>query len=193
MRLLVCQPCGIFSSMNVALKEWDVQCQALELGRTALLLRKGGIIEQRGEFSLEHERFWLYPTFLHQNLGELRSDFHDLLRQNPEVGSVVLRSFAMVEKIWKLEDLTQIRGLEPDNALTADALERKYQYRNKPFVHALLLRVYTCQPVRILETPEYAGCVSWVNFESKLEPIHAQAVLPDPEFLAFKTQLEAKL
>ncbi len=190
---MVCQPSSVwyFLVMKVALKEWDVQCQALEVGRTALLMRKGGIIEQRGEFSLEHDRFWLYPTFLHQNTGELRQDFHDLLRQNPDF--LELRSFAMVEKIWKLEDLAQIRSLEPHNALTADALTRKYNYRNKPFVHALLLRVYTCQPVRILETPTYVGCVSWVELEASLEPVNAQPALSDQKFLAFKAQLEAIL
>ena len=177
--------------MDVALKEWDVQCQALELGRTALLLRKGGISEQR--FGLEPEKFWLYPTFLHQNTAELRQDFHDLLRQNPEVGSVVLSSFAVVEKIWKLEDLVLIEKLEPKNALTADALRRKFKYRNQPFVHALLLRVYTCQPIRLLETPAYAGCVSWVNLEVSLEPTAIKPVLSDQEFLGFKSQLEAML
>jgi hypothetical protein len=175
--------------MKVALKEWDVQTRALESGRVALLMRKGGIVEQRGEFSVEHQQFWLYKTFLHQNTTELRPEFQDLLRENPDAGSVEISSFAVVEKTWKLEDLSIIRQLETHNALTADALERKYHYRNKPFVHALLLRVYTCEPVRILETPEYAGCVSWVQLEQAIEARNIQPVLSDQDFRQFKMQL----
>jgi hypothetical protein len=179
--------------VKVALKEWDVQARALESGRVALLMRKGGIVEQHGEFSVQHERFWFYKTFLHQNKAELRPEFQDLLRENPHVGQVELSSFAVVEKTWKLDDLTTIRRLETHNALTADALERKFHYRHKPFVHALLLRVYTCEPVFILETPEYAGCVSWVHLENSIEARHPQPVLSDQNFLEVKTQLEANL
>ena len=183
----------VFLVVNVALKEWDVQTRALELGRVALLMRKGGIVEQRGEFSVEHQKFWFYKTFLHQNAAELRPEFQDLLRENPNAGGVELSSFAVVEKTWKLEDLAIIRQLETYNALSADALERKFHYRNKPFVHALLLRVYTCDPVHILETPEYAGCVSWVQLEQNIEARNAQPVLSDQDFTQFKTQLEAGL
>jgi hypothetical protein len=179
--------------VKVALKEWDVQTRALESGRVALLMRKGGIVEQRGEFSVEHQKFWLYKTFLHQNTSELRPEFQDLLRENPKAGTVELSSFAVVEKTWKLENLLIIRQLETHNALTADALERKYHYRNKPFVYALLLRVYTCEPVQILETPEYAGCVSWVNFEENTEARNIQPVLSEQDFLQLKTRLEGLL
>ena len=179
--------------MKVALKEWDVQTRALELGRVALLIRKGGIVEQRGEFGVEHQKFWFYKTFLHQNEAELRTEYRDLLRENPNAGRVELSSFAVVEKTWKLENLSTIRQLETHNALTADALQRKYHYRNKPFVHALLLRVYSCQPVQIEETPEYAGCVSWVQLEQNIEAQNIQPVLSDEDFLKFKTQLEAKI
>ncbi len=179
--------------MNVALKEWDAQIQILESGQTTLLIRKGGIVEQRGEFTLEHTKFWFYPTFLHQNHGELRNEFHGLLRENPQVGKVELRSYAEVIATYKLEDLPTIRQLETSNALNADALERKYHYRNKPYVHALLLRVYTTQPTILLETPEYAGCVSWVNFEQNIMPINPQPALPETVFLEQQKKLEAIL
>ena len=61
--------------IGTALKEWDAQVCALETGRASLIVRKGGIVEKNGEFKVEHTRFWLYPTFLHQNPGELRPAF----------------------------------------------------------------------------------------------------------------------
>lgn len=72
-----------------ALKEWDTQCQALTSGRSALLIRKGGIMETHEGFEVEHRAFLLYPTFLHQNPAELRPEFTGLLRDDPELGKIV--------------------------------------------------------------------------------------------------------
>ena len=63
-----------------ALKEWDAQAQALTTGQTAVIVRKGGIMETHGGFEVAHRGFWLYPTFLHQNPAELRPAFLPLLR-----------------------------------------------------------------------------------------------------------------
>lgn len=175
--------------LNVSLKEWDTQVKALESGRVAVLFRKGGIADQHGEFSFEN-KFWLYPTFLHQNAGELNSEFTGLLRDNPHIGTVQISSYATVQGCYKLEDLSVIRQLEPLNCLSADALERKFKYRHKPYVHAFLVRVYTVQPMPILETPEYAGCVSWVQLERGLDIKNPVLVLSDAAFTEIKTQLE---
>src|SRR5690606_840280 len=53
--------------LTVALKEWAVVCDLLLEGKCSLLLRKGGVHEDRGpgRFELEHERFTLYPAWEH--------------------------------------------------------------------------------------------------------------------------------
>jgi hypothetical protein len=179
---------------DVALKEWDAQVQALEAGRVALVVRKGGIVETRGEFEIEHTRFWLYPTFLHQNPGELRSDIVPLQRENPSPGTVLFKSFCSVEYVWKLTDPERVKSLEPHQCLTKASLERRFKYRNKPWVHALLLRVYTLPtPVPLQETPMYSGCVSWVPLAQAISFTGAQAVLNDAEFEAQRRALEAVL
>lgn len=140
--------------MNTALKEWDAQVRALETGRASLIVRKGGIVEKNGAFEIEHARFWLYPTFLHQNLGELRPEFSGLLRDDPHPGELEIRALARVERVWKLTDLDLVKLLEPHQCLTAGALEQRFKYRDKPWVHALLLRVHILeQPVLLEETP----------------------------------------
>lgn len=179
--------------MNVALKEWDAQVRALETAQTALLFRKGGIIEKRGEFSVEHERFWFYPTFLHQNTGELKPQHHALLRPNPHIGRVRLQSFAVVEGAYKLEDMQAVARLEPHNPLSLAALEQKFLYRNKPYVYALLLRIYIATATDILETPDYAGCVSWVALEQEILPQQAKPVLSDTAFSSLKALIEGLL
>ena len=182
--MVTLEPCA------VALKEWDAQVQALLAGRVALVVRKGGIIEARGEFSVEHTRFWLYPTFLHENRGELRPNFHGLLRPNPNPEHIKLEAFATVERVWKVESLEAARTLEHVQSLTADTLERRFKYRDKPWVHALLLRVYRCEPVLLEENAHYAGCVSWVPLEEAVAPQQAQPVLEDAAFSAMKSALE---
>jgi hypothetical protein len=177
-----------------ALKEWDAQIQALETGQTALVIRKGGIVEARGEFEVEHGEFWLYPTFLHQNLGELRSPFSSLLRPDPAPSQVSIRAFARVERVWKLEELTMIKALESHQCLTAEALERKFHYRNKPWVHALLLRVYKLEPARIIiESELQRGCVSWVPLEQTISLEGLKPTVDDSSFTAQRQKLESIL
>ena len=175
---------------GVALKEWDAQVSGLLEGRTAVLVRKGGIYEQREGFKVQRDRFWLYPTFLHQNAAELRLEFQAGLRPDPTPGEVALSAYATVEGVLKLEDLASARSLEGLQALNADSLERRFKYKNRPVLHALLLRVYRAAPQRVLETPAIKGCVSWVDLEPSVEVRDVRAALSDAQFSAERSKLE---
>ena len=74
--------------MPVAFKEWAVTVRALAEGEQLLTLRKGGIREENKHFEIEHDRFFLYPTFDHQR--------NDLVREShmPELGR------ALEEGVW---------------------------------------------------------------------------------------------
>ena len=87
--------------MPIAFKEWAVTVRALAEGEQLVTLRKGGIREPEKHFALEHERFFLYPTFDHQR--------EDLVREShqPEL----LR--ALEEGVWP-------EGDPPLHALTRD-------------------------------------------------------------------------
>jgi hypothetical protein len=180
--------------MKQALKEWNAQIQALEAGNVSLIVRKGGIIERKNNFEVEHKQFWLYPTFLHQNPGELQAQYAPLLLENPRLGLVQFRVFAEVKAVWKIENLGLVKQLEPYQALSSAALERRFHYRDKPWVHALLLRVSrVSNPVTLPETPHYAGCVSWVELEQEIAVQGLEPVLEDSKFLELQTQLERLL
>src|SRR3954468_17227066 len=58
--------------MPIAFKEWAVTVRALAEGEQLLTLRKGGIREADRHFDVEHERFFLYPTFDHQRTDLVR-------------------------------------------------------------------------------------------------------------------------
>jgi hypothetical protein len=62
-----------------------------------------------------------------------------------------------------VESLQAALRLEPLQGLSAGAIERRFQYRNRPWLHALLLRVRPLTaPLVLEETPDLLGCVSWV-------------------------------
>ena len=60
-----------------ALKEWAVAVQALEAGKTIMLLRKGGIREVGNRFQVTHNQVLLYPTYEHQKPHLLKAEYAD--------------------------------------------------------------------------------------------------------------------
>src|SRR5206468_11745429 len=73
-------------NMPIALKEWAVTVRALAEGEQLLTLRKGGIREENRHFEIEHDRFFLYPTFDHQAGGLVRESHHPELERALEEG-----------------------------------------------------------------------------------------------------------
>ncbi|GEM46522.1 DUF1802 family protein [Deinococcus cellulosilyticus] len=171
------------------LKEWDAQVQLLLSGQYAVLVRKGGIIEKNLEFEIEHREFFLYPTFLHQNKLELKEEHHPLiLDQNPP-SEVAFSAFARVRAVWKIEDLDVALQIEKLQALNSKAIERRFNYRNKPYLHVLLLEVFSLETSFVLtETPEMFGCISWVPLD-QVHEVHARPVLPGQQLEALHQQL----
>src|SRR5918996_4422787 len=72
--------------MPIAFKEWAVTARALSEGEQLLTLRKGGIREENKHFELEHEQFFLYPTFDHERNDLVRESHHPELRRALEEG-----------------------------------------------------------------------------------------------------------
>jgi len=181
------------TSADYALKEWDAQVRALTSGQTALLLRKGGIMETHAGFEVEHRTFLLYPTFLHQNPAELRPDYQGNLRDDPDPGVIHLPALAEVEHVWRIERLEGALALEDLQALNARAIERRFHYRNRPWLHALLVRVYPlATPAALPETPEMLGCVSWVPL-SQAYAASSRTALSNEALARLKATVESRL
>ena len=72
--------------MPIAFKEWAVTVRALAEGEQLVTLRKGGIREPDKHFALDHERFFLYPTFEHQRNDVVRASHQPELRRALEEG-----------------------------------------------------------------------------------------------------------
>lgn len=166
-----------------AFKEWAAICGALAEGRQALILRKGGIEEPTGTFRLEHRRFWLYPTYVHQQRAGIKPDAAALLDRaeadRPPAGTVRLSHFAEVAGVYQAHDLAAALAVDHLHLWSRATVEGRFAYR-RPGLNVLAVRVYRAAEVFELgESAEYAGCRSWVELEKGLPTDGATAVLTD--------------
>jgi hypothetical protein len=150
-----------------AFKEWAVICEALAQGKQSLILRKGGIAENEGAFGVEHKRFWLYPTYVHQQQAgiqeEYRSLLHDAEAQRPPTGKVRLQLWCDVNGIYQIRDELAALLLSHLHCWSEDSVRQRFNY-HAPGIFLLVVRVHRLPtPHEIDDLPRYAGCRSWVE------------------------------
>jgi hypothetical protein len=172
--------------LRIAFKEWAAVCRALALGRQAIILRKGGIAEAGGGFEPEHNRFWLYPTYVHQQQGGLKADAADLLRaaeaERPPAGVLRLSHFAEVKAIYRVEKLFGALLLEDLHCWSEETVRQRFAYRT-PGLYFLAVRVFAISPpYKLPETAEYTGCRTWVDLGGDLPTDVGRPVLSDDQF-----------
>lgn len=180
-----------------ALKEWAVICRALADRRQALVLRKGGVAETEDTFRVDQARFWLYPTYAHQDAAALKPEAHALLRQSeadrPPRGVVRLTHWAELGGLFHLQNLVAALKLDDLHLWTSETVRSRFAYR-APGLYALPLRVWRApKPVELPENPYYAGCKSWVELERELPTDGSTPVLDDAAFRSFLHALERLL
>jgi hypothetical protein len=163
-------------------KEWAVICHALGTGRQSLILRKGGIAEGGSHFRVEHDRFWLYPTWVHQQMDGIIPDARLLLeqamRERPAEGALRLSYFAEVEKVYEVKEPQQAERLSELHCWSPEAVRTKFHYR-QPGLWVLAVRVWRATyPHDLPEHVAYAGCRSWVELDEELSTEGAIPVLP---------------
>lgn len=180
-----------------AFKEWAVVCRALAEGRQAIILRKGGIAETAGEFQPEHQRFWLYPTYVHQQRDGIKPEALPLLEQveadRPPHGIIRLTHFAEVPGTYQVHDLVPVLLLNHLHIWSEETVRKRFAYRH-PGLYVLPVRVYrAAQAIDVIETPHYAGCRSWVELEQDLPTEGAMPVLDDDSFRDLQIKLDRLL
>lgn len=169
-----------------AFKEWAVICRALAEGRQALILRKGGIAEGEGGFRVEHPRFWLYPTYTHQERTGSKPEAFPLLEQveaaRPPAGVVRLSHFAEVGGVYHVHNLFAALVLAHLHMWSEETVRTRFAYR-EPGLFVIPVRVYRApEPLDLPETERYAGCRSWVELEQPLPTAGALPVLDDDAY-----------
>lgn len=179
---------------SVAFKEWAVIVKALAQGRQALILRKGGIAEQRGVFQPEYSEFLLYPTYFHEHRDKVKPTFADCFeaaeRDKPPVGRLRFQHVVRVQRVWHITDLATALALDPLHAWTPEVVTQRFTYRT-PGLYVLAVRVFQLpQAVERSERPDYAGCKTWVPLDSGVETAGATPVLSEDAFAQFTHTLE---
>jgi len=180
--------------LKQAFKEWAVICRALAQGRQAIILRKGGIAEAHGAFEVEHTRFWLYPTYVHQQCGGIKPEARALLdeveQDRPPMGTVQLTHFAEVPRVYHVGNLETVLRLQDLHCWSEETVRARFAYR-WPGLYVLPVRVYrAAQTYDVVESAKYTGCKSWVDLEEGLATEGAIPVLPEDVFASLLQTVE---
>ena len=173
-------------SLRHALKEWAVICQALADGKQAVLLRKGGIDEAAGAFAVEHTRFWLLPTYTHQQRDGIVESALPLLEQveanRPASGVLRLTHWAEVTGVYDLRDEMPALLLAHLHLWSDQTVQKRFAYRS-PGLSVLAVRVYRAPAAHeVPDRPEYQGCHSWVTLQEALPVEGSTPVLDDAAY-----------
>jgi hypothetical protein len=148
-----------------ALKEWSAAVHAMLDGRQTVLLRKGGIHEKR--FALTASRFLLFPTVAHSHAERVRPEHRDLLDAAAEDSTddaIVLRAGAKVVAAIEVNRPEALSKIESLHIWTAESVRAdRLDFRPKHRLTVLVVQAGPLvEPLRMVRTPDYAGCKSWV-------------------------------
>lgn len=183
--------------LRYAFKEWAVICKALGMGRQSLIIRKGGIAETSGKFELEHTRFWLFPTYVHQQRDGIKPEALPLLekveRDRPPTKVLHLSHFAEVVGVYHVSQPAPILVLGHHYLWSEQTIRSRFEYR-EPGLFVMPVRVYrTPQIHEVPNLPQYEGCRSWVELAQELPTDGATPVLPEDKFHHLLQTLDAVL
>ncbi|MBE9057944.1 DUF1802 family protein [Sphaerospermopsis sp. LEGE 08334] len=166
-----------------ALKEWSVAVNALESGQTIMLLRKGGIHERGGRFTVAHERVLLHPTYEHQQSFMLKAEYADLVYPvtsgwHPETTRI--GSWAEITDILPVADESIVSKLLPFHIWNEYFISDRLKWKPRQPLYILLLRTYKLPQVQYIPyLPEYGGCKSWIDLNQQVQLEGSKAVLSD--------------
>jgi hypothetical protein len=176
-----------------AFKEWAVAVEALEQGKTIMLLRKGGIKEEGNRFKVAHNHVLLYPTYEHQQPNLLKAEYAPLVNPvtsgwHPE--TVRIGSWAEITDILLVSDESVVAELLPYHIWNEQFVSDRLKWKARQPLYILLLRTYQLpQPQTIPYRAEYGGCRSWIDV---VEPISLEGKVPvftDAEYMKQTAQI----
>ena len=159
---------------HTALKEWSTVIDALARGEQVILIRKGGIADPT--FGVEAERFYLYPTYFHQ--------------QQSEPAEVTIMHWCEVVRTWRVREIEPLVSLV---VIPREALEARYRFRPDQALHVIGVRTFALpEPRTISVKPDYLGCKSWVSIDDEIDVDGSVPVLSEEDLAARLDQVNTK-
>ncbi len=183
--------------MRTAFKEWAVICRALARGQQTVILRKGGIVEEGGEFRPDYPEFLLFPTYLHQSPESVtpvaQPWLMELKDEQPEAGTVTITHWCHVDRAIRVHSLDAVMRLKGEHVWSEDiVLERFHRWSDA--IYAIVVRVYAlAKPVTLDLRQEYTGCKSWVELVEDVSTEGSAPVLSDADFAKRAAWVNAQL
>lgn len=175
--------------LAISLKEWAVVQRSLLEGHQILLLRKGGIVEETGDFALEADTALIFPTYAHEDerKGDLQPCFQQWLREEedkkPHDGFLRLESFIHVTDVIPVPDRERLLVLSPQHIWSPQFIHGRYDWEPYKPIFALLVRAWALpSAVEVLAKKEYGGCRSWITLGTPVEVAAAVPVLSDEHY-----------
>ena len=173
--------------MRIAFKEWAVIVDALGCGEQILILRKGGISEERGGFQMEHAQFLLFPTRFHQQreavLPATQARFDQIAPAFPAADRMRLEFLAEVIAWKRLDSLAMAQRLRGQHVWRDEVIAERFDWGKSKTIFALAVKIFHLpQAVELPLVPGYGGCKSWVELEPDIAIKAAQPVLSDAAF-----------
>jgi len=156
-----------------ALKEWATVVKALEQGKQTVILRKGGILETSSGFKVESKRFFLFPTWEHQETKHIKPEFHDflndVLNNKPNEGFNRITSFAEVldEKNVGSKDI--VNALTDFHVWSDSYIEERMNWKPEKPLNAIFLKINRIPPIDLPLESSFEGCKSWIEINSNFD------------------------
>ncbi len=156
-----------------ALKEWATVVKALEQGKQTVILRKGGILETASGFNIESKKFFLFPTWRHQETKHVKPEFHDFLNNvldnKPEEGFNKISSYAEVLYEKDIESNDVINQLSSFHVWSDSYIQERRDWKPEKPMKAVFLRTVRIHEFNLPLEPEFSGCKSWIELNSNFE------------------------
>jgi hypothetical protein len=161
------------ASSAVAFKEWASVVRALEQHEQDLIFRKGGIAEDGSGFAVDHDRFFLFPTYFHQQRAGIRDAcvplYDAAMRARPVEGRVLVTSWAEVKRSFVIQRAEDLDVLSSRHIYAPHVLIERLHGRHGTALYALEIDVHLLDaPLDLPLLDRYAGCRSWVDLEIPL-------------------------
>ena len=168
---------------------------ALLEGEQVVDVRKGGLHEDGRHFAVHAERFWLYPTYLHQRPELLKAAYRPTLSQvlADAPGDDQIRVPGWAEVVWtaRLTEPEELARLDSTFIWSGDYAASRLQWKRRDPLWVLALRVHVLdEPVEVPFDEAYAGCTSWVDLRGLPEDPATLASRPALSDTAFDSRLK---
>ena len=154
--------------------------------KQSYLLRKGGIREVGGKFSVKYRQILLYPTYEHQNPDLLKPEFAkniEVVASGWHPKTVAISSWAEITHIFVLDEVNKIKALLPFLVWNERFIEERLRWKPKQPIYALCLRVSRLSTTSSIAFSEnYGGCKSWIEIQEPLPLQSSTLVLTDEKY-----------